>query len=271
MTTLLLNIIKLMIYEIGQIISETITTSMILSILFKIIIASIILIATYLIGRYISHLLSRFLTRVEEDLRNRIIDISRYLIYAVGILIAIAILSPEPFTFSILILIVGLAVIVSLSDILRNWGSELYIRAVKPFHIGDWIEILGKNGRVVKTDSLGVLIETIDRERVYVPNSVIAREIVVNRTTPYGTIFRLRAEMSSDVDEIYVSEVLAKILGEIRGELVDEPKISYLGVFDGKSVFEIRLVLLNIRKIEDIIEFLNKRIREIWPDARVRI
>ncbi len=257
--------------SVSSILSNIFSPQTLLSMVYKVLSASIILLIFYFIGRYFGVLIDRFLIRIEEDLRKRFSDIGRYVIYSIGILIAIAVLSPEPFTFSILLLLIGLGVIVSLSDVLRNWGSELYIRAVKPFKLGDWIEIGDKSGRVVKIDTLGVVIETIDRVRIHVPNVVLVREIVTNRTTPYGVVFRVVAEFPSEVEEVSVSKYLANILDEIRPELVDDPRLTYRGVVSGKSVFEIILSVINVRKIERLFEYISRRIREQWPDARVRM
>ncbi|MEL9929684.1 MAG: mechanosensitive ion channel family protein [Sulfolobales archaeon] len=252
-------------------ISLILPSDVILGYLYRVIGASVVLLFAFLIGRYLGVLLERFLVRVEEDIRRRIIDIGRFLIYSIGILIAIAILSPEPFTFSALLILVGLGVVIALSDILRNWGSEFYIRVTKPFKVGDWIEIGGREGRVLKIDSLGVVIESISRERIHIPNTVIAREIVVNRTTPYGTIFNLYIEVPSDVDEVSALQYLTDIMNRVRPELADEPRISYKGVHDDKSVFEISIVLLNVRKIGDIYARIARDVEERWPRARVRM
>lgn len=257
--------------QTGQTLLELFSSTVILGLLYKLLAASIVVLATYLIGRYLGVFLNRFLVRLDEDLRRRVIDIGRYLVYSIGILIAIAIASPEPFTFSVLLLLVGLAVVISLSDLLRNWGSELYIRTVKPFKVGDWVDIAGRGGRVVRMDSLGVVLETIDRERVYVPNSLVAREIVLNRSTPYGTLFRIYIELPTDVEEISASEYIARVLDEVRPELVDEPRVSYRGVVGDRSVFEVSIVLLNIRKIDSIVGLITRRIRERWSTSRVRM
>jgi small-conductance mechanosensitive channel len=257
--------------SISSVLSEIFSPSTLLNLLYKILSASVILLVFYLVGRYLGVFIDRFLVRIEEDLRKRFSDIGRYIIYSIGVLIAIAILSPEPFTFSILLLLIGLGVIVSLSDVLRNWGSELYIRAVRPFKLGDWIEIGDKSGRVIKIDNLGIVIETIDRVRIHVPNIVLTREVITNRTTPYGVVFKIVAEFPADVEEISVSKYITEVLDEIRPELVDDPRLVYKGIIGGRSVFEITIAVINVRKIERLFEHISRRIREQWPNARVHM
>ncbi|MEZ0290085.1 MAG: mechanosensitive ion channel family protein [Sulfolobales archaeon] len=247
------------------------STETIISYLYRVIGSVIVLVVSFLIGRYLGVLLERSLVRLEEDVRERIIDVGKYLIYAIGILISISILSPEPITFSILILLVGLGVIISISDLLRNWGSEFYVRIVRPFKIGDWIEIRGREGRVIKIDSFGIVIESVSRERVYIPNTLIAREMIINRTTPHGTIFRFTIELPSDVDEVSVLNYINDVINRIRPELADEPKISYKGVYENKSVFELSIVLLNVRKIDYIYEYIARSVSDKWSLARVRM
>ncbi|MGC9149020.1 MAG: mechanosensitive ion channel domain-containing protein [Sulfolobales archaeon] len=257
--------------SIYSIFSEIFSPSTLLSIFYKVLSALIILLVFYLLGRYLEIFIDRFLVRIEEDLRKRFSDIGRYVIYSIGILIAIAILSPEPFTFSILLLLIGLGVIVTLSDVLRNWGSELYIRVVRPFKLGDWIEIGDKSGRVIKIDNLGIVIETIDRVRIHVPNVVLTREVITNRTTPYGVVFKIIAEFPKEIEEISVSKYITEVLDEIRPELVDDPRLVYKGIMSGKSIFEITIAVINVRKIEKLFEHISRRIREQWPSARVHM
>jgi len=257
--------------SVSSILSEIFSPLALLNLLYKVLSASVILLVFYLVGRYLGVFIDRFLARIEEDLRKRFSDIGRYVIYSIGVLIAIAILSPEPFTFSILLLLIGLGVIVTLSDVLRNWGSELYIRAVRPFKLGDWIEIGDKSGRVIKIDNLGIVIETIDRVRIHVPNVVLTREVITNRTTPYGVVFKIVAEFPTEVEEISASKYITEVLDEIRPELVDDPKLVYRGIIGGRSVFEITIAVINVRKIERLFEHISRKIREQWPNARVHM
>jgi len=95
------------------------------TLIIRVIEASIVLLATYIIARYIVGYIPRIIPALGQvRAAYNLVTALRYLVYAIGVLVTLAIIAPEPGVFSALLLIIGIGVIVAFSDLLRNWGGR---------------------------------------------------------------------------------------------------------------------------------------------------
>lgn len=81
-------------------------------------------------------------------------------------------------TSAVLSLVLGFA----LQDTLGNLFSGLSLQLESPFDVGDFIKVADKEGRVVQIAWRSTRIETMRREAITIPNSLIAKEKVTNYT-----------------------------------------------------------------------------------------
>lgn len=79
-------------------------------------------------------------------------------------------------TSAVLSLVLGFA----LQDTLGNLFSGLSLQLESPFNVGDFIKVGEKEGRVVQIAWRSTRIETLRREAITIPNSLIAKEKVTN-------------------------------------------------------------------------------------------
>jgi len=234
--------------------------------------AAIVLLATYIVARYVVGYIPRIIPIVGQTrFVYSFVTIIRYLVYATGSLVALAIIAPEPGVFSALILVLGIGVIIAFSDMLRNWGSEVYVRSFTSLKIGDHVEIMGREGTVIHMDSRGVIIETPMREKIYVPNTYLASSPIINKTSPYGTQYRVKIEIPIAQDSIDVIDTIKKELEVVRPELVEDPLVLRKGSRDEYSVYEVIITLLNVRKINYVLELIRDAIEKKWKGSRVYI
>jgi len=231
--------------------------------------AGLIVLITYIVARYLIGSLPKILPTAQPRFIYSFIAAIRYLLYTVGALIALAIVAPEPGVFSALILVLGIGVVIAFSDLLRNWGAELYVRSFASLKIGDHVEVMGREGTVIHIDSRGVVVETPNREKIYVPNTYIASAPIINRTSPYGTIYRIKILVPEGQDAGAAYEKIKGILDTIRPELVEEPILARKGSRDGFTEYEASVVLLNVRKIGYIISMIREEVEKLWQGARV--
>ena len=234
--------------------------------------AAVVLLITYIIARYIVGYIPRIIPMAGQTrFIYSFVTIIRYIVYAVGSLVALAIIAPEPGVFSALILVLGIGVIIAFSDILRNWGSEVYVRSFTSLKIGDHVEIMGREGTVIHMDSRGVIIETPMREKIYVPNAYLASSPIINKTSPYGTQYRVKIEIPIAQDSIEVIDAIKKELEIVRPELVEDPLVLRKGTREDYSVYEANITLLNVRKINYVLELIRDAIEKKWKGSRVYI
>ena len=72
----------------------------------------------------------------------------------------------------------------ALQDTLGNLFAGLAIQIEKPFRVGHWIQISGRDGQVQEITWRATKLRTQDGEFLIVPNSVIAKEPVLNYSEP---------------------------------------------------------------------------------------
>jgi len=231
--------------------------------------AGLVILATYIVARYIIGYIPRLLPAAQPRFIYSFITAIRYLLYAAGALIALAIIAPEPGVFSALVLVLGIGVIVAFSDLLRNWGAEIYVRSFTSLKIGDHVEVMGREGVVIHMDSRGVVVETPNREKIYVPNTYIASAPIINRTSPYGTIYRVKILVPEGQDAEDTYDKIKGILGTIRPELVEDPILVRKGSREGYIEYEASIVLLNVRKINYILSQIRDEVEKLWKGARI--
>ena len=108
----------------------------------------------------------------------------------------------------------------ALQDTLGNLFAGLAIQIEKPFHVGHWVNIAGKDGLVSEITWRATKIRTKAGNLVIVPNSVLARDTITNYSEPKLDT-RLEIEVGAGYDTP-PHEVKATLLEALR----DEPLIS---------------------------------------------
>ncbi|ADM28590.1 MscS Mechanosensitive ion channel [Ignisphaera aggregans DSM 17230] len=237
------------------------------TLLFRLIAVAIVAIATYIIVKALSKIVTYFLRGAEAEYLARIVETTKIAIYILAAIIIAAIIAPEVQVFTVIIFLMGLALIVMFADAIRNLGSEFFIRTRGIIKKGDWIEIEGISIRVLELGSIGIIGETPRLERVFVPYSRIINNIVINRTTPLGLALRVYVLVPTSYSIEMVRNSLYKAVEKIKEDLATEPDITYIGTKEDKLNFVIDMHIWNYRKVNKIVEELNKSIMELLPDA----
>jgi small conductance mechanosensitive channel len=77
---------------------------------------------------------------------------------------------------------VGLAVALSLQGSLANFASGLLLLTFRTVRIGDWIEVGDARGRVAEMLPFHIVLETLDNQRITLPNTLLTNGPVRNNT-----------------------------------------------------------------------------------------
>ena len=72
----------------------------------------------------------------------------------------------------------------ALQDTLGNLFAGLAIQIEKPFRVGNWIHVSGRDGQVQEITWRATKLRTKDGEFLVVPNSIVSKEPVVNFSEP---------------------------------------------------------------------------------------
>lgn len=140
-------------------------------------------------GVWLAIFLSRVVRRQAE--RNPRIDttlgafLSRMIRYVLMIIVVIVVLQMFGVQTASLVAVVGagaLAIGLALQGTLGNVASGVMIALIRPYHIGDFVEINGKEGLVADLDLFFTELVTLDDRRVLVPNGQAVSNPIVNHS-----------------------------------------------------------------------------------------
>jgi len=148
----------------------------------------IALAATYVIAKIVSRTLAKIFekTPFPEVIERWIVRVSKYIVYAVGLLATIAISG-----FDLTSVIVGLgafsiAISFAMSTVIQNFISGILVQADKAFSIGDEIKVQNFEGTVQKISVRTTVIETKEGDTVFIPNSIFITNPVVRKKQTAG-------------------------------------------------------------------------------------
>jgi Mechanosensitive ion channel/Cyclic nucleotide-binding domain len=114
--------------------------------------------------------------------------------------------------------VIGVVLGFALQESLGNVFSGLTLQAGKPFAPGDWVRTSNFTGRVQGISWRSTAVITRANERLVIPNSLIAKDVVVNYSN--GLVAdEISIGLSYDAPPNYVREVIAETLRGVPGVL----------------------------------------------------
>ncbi len=180
----------------------------------KVLVAIIILLVGGWVSGWVSRRLAQSLLRIELEppVRQLLARIGWLLTF-----ILFAILALQNLGVELLPLIAGLGVAgaglaLATQGVLSNLVAGLSIIFAKPFRVGEYISIVGEEGRVDIITLFSTTLTHTDQSRIVIPNRKIVGEILHN----YGRIRQLdiRVGVAYDTDMSGVLSLIAAILAE---------------------------------------------------------
>jgi len=211
--------------------------------------AVFILTGTWILASLVKNLIREYglplANRTDTDLDERIVRLmdltAVYVIWIVGILIALRELGIQVTAFLASMGIVGLAVALAAKTVLSNVLAGVTLTADPNFRVGDRIEVGDYIGDVLSINLHKTVIRTRDNEIVMIPNDVLGREVIVNHMLPQA---RTRIEMTIGVaygtDLEQATQILRDILdGQDRVLTVPKPEVNVRALGDSAVTLQV--------------------------------
>ena len=160
---------------------------------------------------------------ISHLLRRMIVSSVRNLLILIGILIAISQLGISLGPLLAGLGIAGFIIGFALQDSLANFASGMMILMYRPFDVGDVVEAGGVRGRVSSMSLVNTTFNTLDNQRLVVPNNLIWQSVITNvtsqRTRRIDLIFGV--SYSDDIEK--AEKVLHEIV-EAHEAVLDNPE-----------------------------------------------
>ncbi len=241
----------------------------ILQVLVPIAYAGIILIATWIVARFISVIIRRLMGRSTQMLGAQIQRLVWVLVWLIGLILAIEELGVNPAILLLMVGLLGVAVIVAIRGPLENFGARYFTFGYIPFKVGDSITVLGHSGKVIEINSISTII-LADDHIVSVPNSAFMKETVVNTTHQAWKAISVPIVVNNEIDIPALEGEILRSMNKLRSNFDDRfPPILTLVSRDKQSTrFVLNLMIRNPERRDAIINEVNNRIDDVIDVAK---
>ena len=148
----------------------------------KLVVAAIILVAGYMVGRWAGGLLERLLVRLrlEAPVRSLLVRLAQLVVFGLFAIMALQNLGVELLPLIAGLGVAGAGVALAMQGILGNVAAGLTIIFTQPFHVGDYLSIANEEGEVLDISLFSTTLGHTDRSKVLIPNRKIVGEILHN-------------------------------------------------------------------------------------------
>lgn len=170
---------------------------------------------------------------------------------------------------------VGLIVSLGSSTVIGNIIAGLVITYMRPFKIGDRIQLNDTTGNIIEKTPLVTRIRTPKNEVVTVPNSFVMSSHTVNYSTSareYGLIIHSEVSIGYDIPWRKVNELLIDAALNTPG-VVDDPRPFVLetSLSDWYPVYQVNAYIKEADKMPQIYSNLHQNIQDRFNEAGIEI
>lgn len=203
---------------------------------FKLVGAVIVLIAGFMVGRWVANLLLRVMEKRDVDvtLRHFIASTVRLIVLIMFGVVALSQLgiSITPLIAAIGGLAVGLSL--ALQGPVSNYGAGLIIILTRMYRVGDTITTQGCSGQVEEISLAATQLRAEDGELVVIPNKHIVGEIHTNSES--NRIVEGTIGIAYSADPKLAIKAIRGVLSETKGVAQDAPAEVGIAEFGDSSI-----------------------------------
>ncbi len=217
--------------------SLTLTT-----ILPKLLLLVVCLVVMKILLKITDKLLSR--SKLDKSLHSIIRSVCKIVLLFLVIMIVASSLGINVSSLLAVLSIAGVAVSLSIQDILSNFFSGVVLLGSRPFKVGDYVTAGGQTGTVVETGITHTKLHTLDNQVILVPNSMVASNVITNVTAEATRRVDLTFSASYESDPARVLKALSEA-ADIPQALSDPAPFAALLSYKESSVEYVLRVWVN--------------------------
>lgn len=199
-------------------------------------------IVIYVVGRFIVKLINRLVTnamekrKIDPAVRSFVGSTVNITLQALLILSVIGALGIQMTSFSALLVSAGAAIGMALSGNLQNFAGGLIILLLRPYKIGDLIEIGDETGTVKSIQMFNTVLTTFDNKIIFVPNSSISNGVMTNYSRQKTRRVDLVVGVEYGTEFAKVQKVLEDIIAHDPRILADPKPFIAVNALSASSV-----------------------------------
>ena len=209
----------------------------------KVLTALLMLLVCLLVIKLVTRLAKKLLDRakrLDSRMRKYTMAALKVVLYVLTVLIVAQSLGIPTTSLVALFSVLSLAISLAVQDVLGNVAGGLVILFSKPFQIGDYIETDTVAGTVYAIDLTYTKLDTVDGQRVLMPNSTMADSKITN-FTELGTR-RMDLTVTASYDDA-ISAVRQALLAAVEAtpNILEDPAPVAVVTNYGESAIEYHL------------------------------
>jgi small conductance mechanosensitive channel len=198
-----------------------------------------ILIAAWVLSKLFSRGVRRGLramNNVSQLLEDFLVNAIRWVVMAVGIIMALAALEISIGPLLAIVGAAGFVIAFALQDSLSNFASGLMILFFKPFDVGNVVDAGGVSGSVTSMNLVSTTIKTFDNKKMVVPNNKIWNDVITNATGVETRRVEMEFGIGYDADIDKAHAILEKIVTSHPKVLADPAPVIRIHSLGDSSV-----------------------------------
>ena len=138
------------------------------------------------IARRVSKVISEWTTknpRIDTTIGTFFSNVARYVVIIAALLLAVSLLGVEVASIIGIFAAMTLAIGLALQGSMSNVAAGLLLIILRPFHVGDYVEIAGEEGTVEDLNIFTTTLRTLDNVQIIVSNGEVRGATIKNLTT----------------------------------------------------------------------------------------
>lgn len=195
----------------------------------NLVVAVLILVATLFIARWASRVVSRMLARARRSspdpmLEGFLVQVVRVIVIAVGLVAVLQRLGVQTTSIIAVLGAASLAIGLALQGTLSNVAAGVMLLILRPYRVGDLVEVGDRTGIVQKLDLFTTRIIDANNRRITVPNSQVLGDAIVNISGQKTRRIELPVGVDYDSDLHEVMAVMKRVADD-HPAVLDKPEI----------------------------------------------
>ncbi|MBE6687004.1 MAG: mechanosensitive ion channel family protein [Ruminococcaceae bacterium] len=205
--------------------------------------------------------------KADKSYIGYILTVVRIALYFIAIIIFCDIIGIPISSLLAVLSVAGLALSLSVQDVLSNLISGFVILITKPFGGGDFIEIAGKTGKVKAIGFMHTTLLTADNKTIYIPNHEVSVSNIINYSSENSRRVDLSIDVSYDNSAEEVKQSIEKAFTRMGNLIYLEPE-AFVGVktYGNNAVSYDIKVWCDNKDYWDVYYRLNELIRECFNE-----
>lgn len=209
--------------------------------------------------------------KIDGALVNLVRNVINALLWTVAIIIVANALGINTASLVALVSVAGLALSLSVQNVMANLFSGITLLITKPFSAGDFVEVAGKTGTVKAVGLFYTELDTLDNVAVSIPNGDVTASAINNYSRePLRRVDQYFCAAYEEDTEKVKAAILDAISEDAR-ILSDPAPFVRLFAYEGSSIKYVTRVWCKNADYWDVYFGMNERVRESFQRHGVKM